>query len=45
MLHNYKYVSGFESRLEELKNETEDAESRLIILRQSGSELDKSQIH
>ena len=37
----YKYVSGFESRLEELKNETEDTESGLIILRQSGSELDK----
>lgn len=37
----YKYVSGFESRLEELKNETEDRESGLIILRQSGSELDK----
>jgi hypothetical protein len=36
----YKYVSGFESRLEELKNETEDTESDLIILRQSGSELD-----
>jgi len=38
----YKYVSGFESRLEELKNETEDTESGLIILRQSGSELDKA---
>jgi len=37
----YKHVSGFESRLEELKNETEDTESGLIILRQSGSELDK----
>lgn len=37
----YKYVSGFESRLEELKSETEDTESGLIILRQSGSELDK----
>ena len=37
----YKYVSGFESRLEELKKETEDTESGLIILHQSGSELDK----
>ena len=37
----YKYVSSFESRLEELKSETADTESGLIILRQSGSELDK----
>jgi hypothetical protein len=37
----YKYVSGFESRLEELKSETENTESDLIMLRQSSSELDK----
>lgn len=37
----YKYISGFESRLEELKSETENTESGLIILRQSSSELDK----
>jgi hypothetical protein len=38
---HYKFVSGFESKLEELKNETEDTEVGLIILRQSGSELDE----
>ena len=38
---HYKFVSGFETKLEELKNETEDTAVGLIILRQSGSELDE----
>jgi hypothetical protein len=37
---NYNLVCGFESRLEELKSETEDAEVGLTMLHQSEAEMD-----
>ena len=35
-------MNGFESKIEELKNETESAEFDLTILRQSGSDLEEA---
>jgi hypothetical protein len=39
---NYTLVRGFEARLEELKDETEDTEAGLTLLRQSESEIDNA---
>lgn len=38
---HYKFIIGFEGRIEELKNKAEDAGFDLAILRDSGSELDE----
>lgn len=38
---HYKFVTGFESRIEELKNEAENEEFGLTMLRDSGSKFDE----